>query len=263
MRSLPLERPPSAPCASARGAQTHGGDAQSRDRSGPGGQSHEELLQCRPGQVCPGSLVHTGLRCHPFKGAAKHPVFFDPTDRRASGPSKPGRRSDRTEGAPWAFPVAGAWQLAGGHAHGGEVTGRSAGPGRRDGLSGTSPPPPRSCCVGACQLHRRAYGRRGDRAVPCRGCLPPTVGARGLGVGGGRWAAAGKQCWCALAHRWHPAGQLAQLAQMAKDNAIGRSTAYRYLHEGIDALAAAAPEMHGALLAARTPGHPHVTLHGA
>ena len=53
------------------------------------------------------------------------------------------------------------------------------------------------------------------------------------------------------------------LAQRAKDNAIGRSTAYRYLHEGIDALAAAAPEMHGALLAARTPGHPHVTLHGA
>ncbi len=26
------------------------------------------------------------------------------------------------------------------------------------------------------------------------------------------------------------------LAQLAKDNAIGRSTAYRYLHEGIDAL---------------------------
>ena len=107
MRSLPLERPPSAPCASARGAQTHGGDACSRDRSGPGGQSHEELLQCRPGQVCPGSLVHTGLRCHPFTGAAKHPVFFDTTDRRASGPSKPGRRSDRTEGAPLSLPSSG------------------------------------------------------------------------------------------------------------------------------------------------------------
>jgi len=78
LRSLPLERPPSAPCASARSAQTHGGDAQSRDRSGPDDQSHEELLQCRPGQVCPGSLVHTGLRCHPFKGAAEHRLFRPP-----------------------------------------------------------------------------------------------------------------------------------------------------------------------------------------
>jgi hypothetical protein len=30
----------------------------------------------------------------------------------------------------------------------------------------------------------------------------------------------------------------ARLAQLAKGNAIGRSTAYRYLHEGIDALPA-------------------------
>ena len=40
-------------------------------------------------------------------------------------------------------------------------------------------------------------------------------------------------------------------------------TAYRYLHEGIHALAAAAPGLPGALLAARTPGHPHVTVDGA
>src|SRR4051812_22957464 len=53
-----------------------------------------------------------------------------------------------------------------------------------------------------------------------------------------------------------------RLAQLAADNRIGRSTAYRYLHEGIDALAAAAPGLRGALLAARAAGHPHVTVDG-
>ena len=51
-------------------------------------------------------------------------------------------------------------------------------------------------------------------------------------------------------------------AQLAADNRIGRSTAYRYLHEGIDVLAAAAPGLRGALLAARPAGHSHVTLDG-
>src|SRR5512142_3527710 len=53
-----------------------------------------------------------------------------------------------------------------------------------------------------------------------------------------------------------------RLVQLAGDNRIGRSTAYRYLHEGIDALAAAAPGLRGALLAARTAGHSHVTVDG-
>src|SRR5688572_27348539 len=53
-----------------------------------------------------------------------------------------------------------------------------------------------------------------------------------------------------------------RLAQLATDNAIGRSTAYRDLHEGIDALAAAAPGLRGALLAARAAGHAHVTVDG-
>jgi hypothetical protein len=60
--------------------------------------------------------------------------------------------------------------------------------------------------------------------------------------------------------RWFLDGT--RLAQLAADNAIGRSTAYRYLHEGIDALAAAAPGLSGALLAARAAGHPHVTVDG-
>jgi DDE superfamily endonuclease len=53
-----------------------------------------------------------------------------------------------------------------------------------------------------------------------------------------------------------------RLAQLAADNRIGRSTAYRYLHEGIDALAAAAPGLRGGLLAARAAGHPHGTVDG-
>jgi DDE superfamily endonuclease len=40
------------------------------------------------------------------------------------------------------------------------------------------------------------------------------------------------------------------------------STGYRYLHEGIDALAAAAPGLRGALLAARAAGYTHVHIDG-
>ena len=60
--------------------------------------------------------------------------------------------------------------------------------------------------------------------------------------------------------RWFLGGT--RLAQLAADHRIGRSTAYRYLHEGIDVLAAAAPGLRGALLAARAAGHPHVTVDG-
>jgi len=35
---------------------------------------------------------------------------------------------------------------------------------------------------------------------------------------------------------------------LTRDNAIGGSTGYEYLHEGIDVLAARAPGLHGALL---------------
>src|SRR5947209_15742072 len=60
--------------------------------------------------------------------------------------------------------------------------------------------------------------------------------------------------------RWFVDGT--RLAQLAADNRIGRSTAYRYLHEGIDALAAQAPGLRGALLAARAAGHTHVQVDG-
>ena len=60
--------------------------------------------------------------------------------------------------------------------------------------------------------------------------------------------------------RWFLDGT--RLTQLAADNQIGRSTAYRYLHEGIDILAATSPGLRGALLAARAAGHPHVTVDG-
>jgi DDE superfamily endonuclease len=63
-----------------------------------------------------------------------------------------------------------------------------------------------------------------------------------------------------LVLRWFVDGT--RLAQLAVDNRIGRSTAYRYLHEGINVLAAAAPGLRGALLAARAAGHSHVTVDG-
>ena len=76
----------------------------------------------------------------------------------------------------------------------------------------------------------------------------------------GRRRALGCYRQAVLLLRWFVDGT--RLAQLAADNRIGRSTAYRYLHESIDVLAAAAPGLRGALLAARVAGHPHVTVDG-
>jgi hypothetical protein len=63
-----------------------------------------------------------------------------------------------------------------------------------------------------------------------------------------------------LVLRWFLDGT--RVAQLAVDNTISASTAYRYLHEAIDVLFAAAPSLPGALLAARAAGHTHVHLDG-
>ena len=76
----------------------------------------------------------------------------------------------------------------------------------------------------------------------------------------GRRRALGCYRQAVLLLRWCIDGT--RLAQLATGNAIGRSTAYRYLYEGIDVLAAAAPGLRGTLLAARAAGHPHVTVDG-
>jgi hypothetical protein len=49
---------------------------------------------------------------------------------------------------------------------------------------------------------------------------------------------------------------------LAADNPIGKSTAYDYLHEGIDVLAAHAPALQSALLAAKMAGYTHVNIDG-
>ena len=67
----------------------------------------------------------------------------------------------------------------------------------------------------------------------------------------GRRRALGCYRQAVLLLRWFVDGT--RLAQLARDNTIGRSTAYRYLHEGIAVLAAAAPGLRGALLAAAPP----------
>jgi hypothetical protein len=84
--------------------------------------------------------------------------------------------------------------------------------------------------------HRRAIGTRtGTRALSCF-----------------------RQAILVL--RWFLDGT--RLAQLARDNGISRSTAYDYLHEGIDLLAERKPSLHTALLAAKMAGHTHINVDG-
>lgn len=53
-----------------------------------------------------------------------------------------------------------------------------------------------------------------------------------------------------------------RVRQLVRDNKISKSTCYDYLQEGIDVLAAQAPSLHGALLAAKTAGYSHVSIDG-
>jgi hypothetical protein len=53
-----------------------------------------------------------------------------------------------------------------------------------------------------------------------------------------------------------------RLAQLASDNQLGISTAYRYLHEGLDALAAQAPRLGDALQTAQGQGLAYLSLDG-
>ena len=86
----------------------------------------------------------------------------------------------------------------------------------------------------AAERHRRGT-RRGRRALDCR-------------------------TQAVLVLRWFLGAT--RVAALAVDNQISSSTTYRYLHEAIDVLAAAAPGLHGAVLAARAAGHTHVSLDG-
>jgi hypothetical protein len=53
-----------------------------------------------------------------------------------------------------------------------------------------------------------------------------------------------------------------RVTQLARDNGMGTSTAYRYVHEALEVLAAQAPKLRPTLLAAHAAGHTHVNLDG-
>jgi hypothetical protein len=63
-----------------------------------------------------------------------------------------------------------------------------------------------------------------------------------------------------LVIRWFLDGT--RVKQLAADNGIGKSTAYAYLHEGIAVLAARAPRLDSALLAAKMAGYCHINIDG-
>ncbi|MET9914878.1 transposase family protein [Streptomyces sp. NPDC006476] len=60
--------------------------------------------------------------------------------------------------------------------------------------------------------------------------------------------------------RWFIGGT--RLAQLARDNSLSTSTAYRYLHEGLSVLAAGAPDLATALERAKAAGLTHLNLDG-
>src|SRR3712207_5934562 len=80
---------------------------------------------------------------------------------------------------------------------------------------------------------------------------------RGTGVGA-RAASAREQAVLVL--RWFR--EDADTTVLAADTKISIATGYRYLHEGIDALAAHAPDLHSALEQGRAAGWSHVVLDG-
>ncbi|MGI5485513.1 HARBI1 family protein [Microtetraspora malaysiensis] len=63
-----------------------------------------------------------------------------------------------------------------------------------------------------------------------------------------------------LVLRWFLDGT--RIRQLAADNTISRSTAYEYLHEGIDVLAAQAPDLAAALAEAKAAESEHLNLDG-
>ena len=80
---------------------------------------------------------------------------------------------------------------------------------------------------------------------------------RGTGVGA-RAASAREQAVLVL--RWFR--EDADMTVLAADTKISIATGYRYLHDGIDALAAHAPDLHQVLAAGKAAGWTHVTLDG-
>lgn len=69
-------------------------------------------------------------------------------------------------------------------------------------------------------------------------------------------------CWeqAVFVLRWFCDGT--RMRQLCQDHRLSRSAGYRYLHEGIAVLAWQAPDLRGALLAAKAAGYGHVIVDG-
>lgn len=80
---------------------------------------------------------------------------------------------------------------------------------------------------------------------------------RGTGVGA---RAASARTQAILVLRWFR--EDADMKVLATDARVSLATGYRYLHEGIDVLAAQAPDVHDVLAAGKAAGWTHVTLDG-
>lgn len=80
---------------------------------------------------------------------------------------------------------------------------------------------------------------------------------RGTGIG-----ARAASCWdqAVLVLRWFR--EDTGMPTLARDAGVSPATGYRYLHEGIDVLAAQAPDLHEVLEAGKAAGWSHVTLDG-
>lgn len=53
-----------------------------------------------------------------------------------------------------------------------------------------------------------------------------------------------------------------RVINLGRDHGLSQATAYRYLHEGIDVLAAQAPDLHETLAKAQSDRLPYLTLDG-
>ena len=80
---------------------------------------------------------------------------------------------------------------------------------------------------------------------------------RGTGIGA---RAASCRDQAVLVLRWFRADT--PMSTLARDAGVSVATGYRYLHEGIDVLAAQAPDLHQALAQGKAAGWSHVTLDG-
>src|SRR5947209_5989666 len=127
-------------------------------------------------------------------------------------------------------PVAGGVQVSGDTPMAGGWPGEAQDPGRRDVFSRMSTTEVLRCLILSPTPPSFRSARR--PCCSCRGCWPPNDAVAGLAHAGARWAAIGRRSWCCAGFSMAPGWP-----SRPPTTGSPRSTAYRYLHEGIAALA--------------------------